>query len=314
MAVCPEIFTNSSASDDFTPSGSLPHYECLSLALSHPGPISVPLESPIVGHEKADILITNARRKPFLLPLYNDLVSCEGEGGEGQVMSIVSLANSNNSDDSDKVCSRRLSSPVKKSVTFGHMTAVSEEIKKNGSHLPVMTRHSGEQPPSILIRARLVQQSVHDATLVLSFPRIVCDYWSSCLFVQQLVDAYGKLEARAIQRGPSIATSRATQSRRSGVATRCGRREMVRPSVSWRELSRPQTACAGGYRPAVEAKLSFQQVALRERQLLKFLSKERLWQFWDAMLTAIIRRQRGPNRVKVVPPVFRRVSVRGSLV
>ena len=45
-----------------------------------------------------------------------------------------------------------------------------------------------------LVRAKLLQYSLHDYLLVLSFSRLVCDYWSSCLFLQQLSKAYAQLE------------------------------------------------------------------------------------------------------------------------
>ena len=33
------------------------------------------------------------------------------------------------------------------------------------------------------------------------------------------------------------------------------------------------------------------------------MSKEKLWSFWQATVTAIIKRALGPSRLKVVPPV-----------
>lgn len=46
-----------------------------------------------------------------------------------------------------------------------------------------------------LMRAKLLQYSPQDHLLVLSFSRLVCDYWSSCLFLQQLSQIYTQLEA-----------------------------------------------------------------------------------------------------------------------
>jgi len=45
-----------------------------------------------------------------------------------------------------------------------------------------------------LMRASLLQYSPQDHLLVLSFSRLVCDYWSSCLFLQQLSQIYTQLE------------------------------------------------------------------------------------------------------------------------
>ena len=55
--------------------------------------------------------------------------------------------------------------------------------------------------------------------------------------------------------------------------------------------------------PLHPARLHFQQVATRESQLLLMHSREKLYEFWESMVTATIRRQRGPNRIKLVPPV-----------
>lgn len=46
-----------------------------------------------------------------------------------------------------------------------------------------------------LMRVKLLQYSLQDHLLVLSFSRLVCDYWSSCLFLQQLSQVYTQLEA-----------------------------------------------------------------------------------------------------------------------
>ena len=45
-----------------------------------------------------------------------------------------------------------------------------------------------------LLHAKLLSKSPQEHYLILSFPRIVADYWSSALFAQQLTDAYTQLE------------------------------------------------------------------------------------------------------------------------
>ena len=44
-------------------------------------------------------------------------------------------------------------------------------------------------------------------------------------------------------------------------------------------------------------------MAVFEQELLSLMSKEKLWSFWQATVTAIIKRALGPSRLKVVPPV-----------
>ena len=268
-------------------------------AVSVSGPVSVTLDSPIVGHEKQDALITNARRKPFPLPLRSDLVAT-GDGSEGEkVISIVSLASKNSSDDSEgkPLRLRPLPSAGKKAVTFGQVTDLQSETEEKSVSraLPSLSGHTHkeEEPRAALMRAKLVQESVRETTLVLSFPRIICDYWSSCLFVRQLAEAYAQLEKTS-------AASRRIEASRRKVASRFGHRQAKSRGTGTRPAVWP-----GGetYRPSLSAQLNFQQVALREKQLLKFVSREKHWAFWEGMLTAVIRRQRGPNRVKVVPPI-----------
>ena len=45
-----------------------------------------------------------------------------------------------------------------------------------------------------LVRGKLLQYSPQDHLLVLSFSRLVCDYWSTCLILQQLSKAYAQQE------------------------------------------------------------------------------------------------------------------------
>ena len=49
-------------------------------------------------------------------------------------------------------------------------------------------------PYQTLVRAKLIVCSPQDHLLVLTFSRLVCDYWSSCLFLQQLSQSYTQLE------------------------------------------------------------------------------------------------------------------------
>ena len=68
-----------------------------------------------------------------------------------------------------------------------HVTSVTENDSMNASDKDWMY--------TTLMRAKLLQYSQQDHLLVLSFSRLVCDYWSSCLFLQQLSRTYTQLEA-----------------------------------------------------------------------------------------------------------------------
>ena len=263
------------------------------------------LECPVVSHEKPENLIAGARRKVFSLSKCKDLpLDCSsGEGWRQD--SLLSLVNS---EESLKKSARRVPSlskiVSKKSVTFVDADPdVKEESADdcNSPHLPlVQSRLQLDEQPRLLMRARLVQQSAHDSILVLSFPRIVCDFWSSCLFVQQLTNTYARLEESSRHR-PSLVGSRIRSFSR--VETSFSRGPQPRVSVrggrQHRRLSERVKTATGRWPKS----MSFQQVALREAQLLKLVPKERLWTFWNSMITALIQRRHGATRVKVIPPI-----------
>ena len=72
-------------------------------------------------------------------------------------------------------------------ISTMHVTSVTE----NDS----MSANSKDWMYTTLMCAKLLQYSQQDHLLVLSFSRLVCDYWSSCLFLQQLSRTYTQLEA-----------------------------------------------------------------------------------------------------------------------
>ena len=125
--------------------------------------------------------------------------------------------------------------------------------------------------------------------------------------MQQLADVYWKLEKSASYR-PSLAAAR-IESKRQAVVRTCGRERgqpKFRDSPGRLLQKRGPMRTPGSkfhFVPTIPPQVHFHQVAQREYQLLKMVARERLWGFWESMITATIRRQRGPNRVKVIPPV-----------
>lgn len=269
-----------------------------------------------MGHERPEVAIVNARRKLFSISMCTDLVCDDPEEGEedvGRHLSVVSVGSSKNSDDSREKTRQRsmLHSVAKKSVTFGDTAVIRREgLSSAKPQLPLTSSSFPKDHPTVLLRARLVRRSTQESIFILSFSRVICDYWSSCLFIQQLADAYTRLEKSSTQR-MSLAAKRieakkkeltGKYGRTGGTVQPRGMRDSAAHRLHFQSAAKvPEAAIS--YKPAVPARLSFQQVALREKQLLKFVSKEKLWEFWDSMITATIQRQRGPNRVKVVPPI-----------
>lgn len=280
------------------------------------GEASVTLESPVIGHESPDDLIMNARRKCFPLPMRNDIVpsargeSCPADDLAVNVFSVTSVTGG--SDSSDASRSPGMGRTLSKRVSFLPPNPL---VKPPPTILPQLglpnidlSLQDSAQSAQPLLRAKLSSKNTQDHILVLSFPRIVCDHWSSCLFVYQLCDAYSKLEKSSAYR-PSLAATRIEDKRQVVIKSHQRIRGVTntkKDSTSrllQKRAQGPQLSFKGAYVPPFPSRLSFQQVAQRESQLLLMLSREKLWTFWESMVTAVIRRQRGPNRVKVVPPI-----------
>lgn len=290
----------------------------------HADTVEVAIESPPVGHERPSELITIARRKLFQLTVEQQalhtspLAEREEEGeerGPGQVdcpfddkMSIVSF---NSPETKPRVRSGA------KMVKF--QAPVAETLSKGtkSTTLPSLAAAQKKTESSpLLMRVKLVQRSTQEHVLVLSFPRVVCDYWSSCLFVQQLADAYGKLEKSS---KPSLAAIRVDAKRKEVLGAYeqlhlqgRGRGRLPRLPTQPRDPTsrlihkrnlRSQDCSTEQFVPMFPPAVHFRQVAMREHQLLLIRSQEKLWAFWQSMVTATIRRRRGPARIKVVPPV-----------
>ena len=200
----------------------------------------------------------------------------------------------------------------KKSVSFAKPTPVPDSHKSLIPPLPALNQSDAmSEGTPLLMRARLVSKKHQEHILVLSFPRVICDFWSSCLFVQQLADAYSKLQKSSSYR-PSVAAWRVEKKKQTWISTygravsqtaevQRGRTQI--PNRLQKRIQMVNTKVVDGFTPSFPAQLHFQQVAQRESQLLKMMPKEKLCAFWESMVTAVIRRKRGPNRIKVVPPV-----------
>ncbi len=270
------------------------------------------LDSPVVGHEHPDDLIMNARRKIFHLPVRNGMVpSTEDSNPPTDDLAMTVFSMTSVSDSSNASKSPGTGRALSKRVSFAPPNPLPDKPTLPPP-LPSIDQssQSTEESSSLLLRAKISSKSYQEHILVLSFPRIVCDYWSSCLFTFQLCDAYTKLEKSSTYR-PGPAATRIDNKRQAVIKahdrTRTGGLTNKRRDAASRLLQKraqgKQLLLKGVYTPSFPSRLNFQQVAQRESQLLLMLSREKLWTFWESMVTAIIRRQRGPNRVKVVPPI-----------
>lgn len=261
----------------------------------------------MVGYETPQDLVINARRKLFPLTMRSTLAASEEEEEWDRKLSVVSLG-SHHDDPLDKTHVQH--SLKKKSVSFAK--PVPESSKGLIPPLPAPNQSDAmSEGTPLLMRARLVSKKHQEHILVLSFPRVICDFWSSCLFVQQLADAYSKLQKSSSHR-PSLASLRAENKQRALISThrrvvsqmaevQRGRTQI--PNRLQERIRMVNTKAVDDFTPSFPAWLHFQQVGQRESQLLKMMPKEKLWEFWESMVTAVIRRKRGPNRIKVVPPV-----------
>ncbi len=282
----------------------------------------VELDMPVVGHEQADDLILNARRKLFPI----SVEECATPTSEIDALTgVLSLVNAS-AENSPTISGAGAKQSRRRMVSFASDHPPNNGISKDNDgigqdpdmtrisqlpHLPPIVGVAGnsadEQKVQPLLRAKLVSVSSARHTLVLSFPRIICDFWSSCLFVQQLTDCYGKLEKCANYR-PSL-TARKAEKKRQGVMDayeKERRKNNIRdPAAALlkRRAAATTADVSTEFSPMVAARVQFQQVALRERQLLLMAPRESLYAFWEAVVTTTIKRSRGTNRMKMVPPV-----------
>ena len=279
----------------------------------------VVVESPPIGQERPSELITIARRKLFQLTveeqtLHANLPIEENEKEEKKApvqtdctfddnMSIVSF--------NSPEIKPRVKSGVK---TVKFQVSSTERKGAKISARPCLTATEKQKESSLLMRVKLVQRSTHEHALVLSFSRVVCDYWSSCLFVQQLADAYAKLEKTS---KPSLAAIRVDAKRREVLSAYeqlqgRGRGRLPRLPIQPKDATirllqkrgqQSQDCSKDLFVPMFPPVAGFRQVAMRECQLLLIRPKVKLWAFWESTITATIRRRRGPARIKVVPPI-----------
>ena len=201
------------------------------------------------------------------------------------------------------------------STHFSDIESVINEPENEEASLSVCSSEKEDEASNCqLISAKLITKSSQDFVLILSFSRVIADYWSSCLFIHQLVDMYGKLEKSPTYR-PSMTALRQTRIRQEtfksfeSIKTRGGRSIRGGGGNSFgvltkRPLPPPLSPSINkDLKPRVSSLVSFLQVSLREKEILVVKSKERLYNFWQSSITATVRRTIGPPRVKVISPI-----------
>lgn len=168
------------------------------------------MESPTFSGEKPQDAIIFARRKLFQLPIQEIATISEDEvEHEAASKGLSSLG----------VCDTQTTVPFEREAGVAPNTAVQSDWQHKGEdtlmRLPQISRSGWrdsqkysqatlgmEQKLALsmgsncttLLHAKLLSKSPQEHYLILSFPRIVADYWSSALFAQQLSDAYTQLE------------------------------------------------------------------------------------------------------------------------
>ena len=156
--------------------------------------------------------MASARRQLFVVPVVED---CDSEDGwEGDDDNVVE--NGDNTGSVSLLDCEGLHPVVTKGrdftmtrdattsrTTWEHVQCFPKQTITKLPHLsPGKVNQDAPLPKSIklegkfqtLMRSKLLMKSPHEHYLILSFPLIVCDYWSSALFVQQLADAYAQIE------------------------------------------------------------------------------------------------------------------------
>ena len=246
-----------------------------------------------MSYEKPSELITLARRKAFQISVINhkaspssDCLNTSAHFDFDDHLSIVSCGR----EDSPKLPAKTTSNTLGDGI-----------IQKLSNHSKLPTLDTTSFPP--LVRAKLITTNPNEHILILSFSCVVCDYWSSCLFVQQLSHAYAQLEKAPSYR-PSLAVIRTVNKRQEAVNKIESMRMKAGLKVNKATDGKMKVGVMkNGFIPFCPPRANFQQMALREGQLLLIRPKERLWTFWESVITITIKKSRGPPRIKVVPPI-----------
>ena len=172
----------------------------------------------------------------------------------------------------------------------------------NPCRLPSNAVHENS-PKTYLFRSQLLSHNPFDHTLILTFPRIVCDFWSASLFVRQLASAYAVEEQRP---------TKASSIRNKVLLKKWSKNFLVAPkplvpvdSDSQMNPKAQQNWLGNRKKHNVLAcsQLKFKQIALRELELGMSLSRERLWSLWQLSATKTVKSRQGQLKVKPVPYV-----------
>jgi hypothetical protein len=158
-------------------------------------------------------------------------------------------------------------------------------------------------PKTYLFRSQLFSHGPFDHTLILTFPRIVCDFYSASLFIRQLASVYSVEEYRP---------SKDSSIRNKALLKRWSKNFLVAPkplvpvdSNSQKNPNAQGTWFGNRKRQSVlvSSQLKFKQIALRELELERSLSNERLWSLWWSSATKTVKTHQGQVKVKPVPYV-----------
>ena len=148
----------------------------------------------------------SARRQLFVIPVVEDTSSTDCWEGDddnlvenGEVWSLVSLQES---EGLPPVVAKNKDTLPSRGVWEPHQGFPDQNIARLPHIHSKNTDQDGfpHKSPEMegkfqtLMRCKLLTKSHHEHYLILSFPPIVGDYWSSALFVQQLADAYAQIE------------------------------------------------------------------------------------------------------------------------
>ena len=176
---------------------------------------SVQLESPACSGEKPQDAVTFARRKLFQLPLQETPTSSKDEVDHETASRGFSHLGGHGIQTA--VPSEREAAVVASTPMQSDWEHRGEDALRRLPQIPQPGKRDSEKcsqatfgmeqktlpsKGSTLVHAKLLTKSPQEHYLILAFPRIVADYWSSALFSQQLTDAYAQLEK---VNGPGLA-------------------------------------------------------------------------------------------------------------
>ncbi|XP_065187147.1 uncharacterized protein LOC135817807 [Sycon ciliatum] len=197
------------------------------------------------------------------------------------------------------------------------MTSSQNELAERPSSEPSMV--------VLWLRAKVISTSTQEHLLVLSSPSFVSDYWSLSMLFMSICKAYTALERQHAgndKRSAAGASKRMTRTRSTnsrmqslpmhGAVMKSPSRMAGQSSIQDHYARHAPAKTAASSTTVAGSGVRFQEVAMREAELLQLRSRGKLWELWEAQSTLTVLTRQGQKKSKPAPVLQLPFHVRGE--